>query len=197
MLKTIGHLRKYWKPCCTIFEDFKKRDGEKATFQEFIKSIESFTADFSEDTVQTYKGDMLEIFAEIFFKAFENDARFGLKDYEPVKLEDDYGVDAMGVNVNGHKCAVQVKFRSNPFDDITYSDLAKTYFSGTNDFNLDLNEDNSIFLFTSAHKVTAACEKKMKKRLRNISREVISTEVDNNKSFWEFAFKEIESTLFS
>jgi len=197
MLKTKGHIGKYHVPCCIIYEDFKKRNGVKATFEEFIKSIESFTGNYSEEVVQTYKGDMLEIFSEIFFKAFENDARFGLKNYEPVKLENDFGVDATGVNVNGHKCAIQVKFRSNPFDDILYSDIAKTYCSGRRQLGLDLDEDNSIFIFTSAHKVTVACNNVMQSTIRLISREVISTEVDNNKSFWEFAYSEIEKTLFN
>jgi hypothetical protein len=197
MLRTKGHIGKYHVPCCIIYEDFKKRNGVKATFEEFIKSIESFTGKYSEDVVQTYKGDMLEIFSEIFFKAFENDARFGLKNYEPVKLENDFGVDATGVNVNGHKCAIQVKFRSNPFDDILYSDIAKTYCSGRRQLGLNLDEDNSIFIFTSAHKVTVACNNVMQSTIRLISREVISTEVDNNKSFWEFAYSEIEKTLFN
>jgi hypothetical protein len=197
MLKTKGHIGKYHVPCRIIYEDFKKRNGVKATFKEFIKSIESFAGNYSEEVVQTYKGDMLEIFSEIFFKSCENDARFGLKNYEPVKLENDFGVDATGVNVNGHKCAIQVKFRSNPFDDILYSDIAKTYCSGRRQLGLDLDEDNSIFIFTSAHKATVACNTVMQSTIRLISREVISREVDNNKSFWEFAFSEIEKTLFN
>jgi len=35
---------------------------------------------------------------------YHSDSFCGIIDYEPIAIEDDYGVDAKGRNVNGDKC---------------------------------------------------------------------------------------------
>lgn len=151
---------------------------------------------YSED-INKFKGDMLEVLSEIFFNAFKTDEAIGLKEYEPINLEDDFGIDATGVNVNNHKCVVQVKYRKNPDSLIEYSDIAKTYTSSLLQLNLSdiYYHDNTIFLFTTAKGVTGAFEKVMKQKVRVINRSIISTKIDNNKTFWKFAFKEISESL--
>jgi len=56
-------------------------------------------------------------------------------------------------------------------------------------------ETFAVFLFTTAKGVTGAFEKVMKQKVRIINRSIISTKIDNNKTFWEFAFKEISESL--
>ena len=196
MLKTAGHVKKYYKACCIIFEDFKNRNGQNATLNEFMKHIKKMANEIQEEDERlVFKGDMLEILAEMFFKAFSNSPAIGLSDYEPVPLEKDYGVDGTGINAAGTKCAVQIKYRSNPEDSVLYAELARTFTSGMIQLNIPFNTDNCLYVFTTAFKVTAVCETVFGKRLRVISRDIISNEINNNVSFWEFAYNEIAETL--
>lgn len=196
MLKTAGHVKKYYKPCCILYEEFKNRQGNNITLKEFMKFVEKEAIGIEDDDQRmTFKGDMLEILAELFFKAFSNSPQVGLTEYEPVPLEKDYGVDGFGVNAAGKKCAVQIKYRSNPEDSVLYSEMARTYTSAIIQLNIPLEGDDCLYVFTTAFGVTVACETVFGKKLRVISKSIISNEINNNVSFWDMAYKEIEETL--
>lgn len=195
MLKTSGHVKKYYKPCCTLYESFKDKKSQP-TFEEFLKSVEKESQTFSDKDEQlVFKGDMLEILAEIFFKAFSNSPTVGLSDYTPIPLEEDYGVDGTGTNAAGTPCAVQVKYRDNPLESVRYSEIARTYTSGQIQLGLSLDKNDCIFVFTSAYDVTVSCKTVFDKKLRVLNRDIIAKEIDNNESFWNFAFNEIKDTL--
>ncbi len=175
-----------------IFEQFK--DG--GTIREFINRVESMARNLPEGhDVNKFKGDMLEVFAEIFFYIFHSDECVGLTNYTPIDIRDDYGVDAIGLNPNGHKAAVQVKYRANPKDIILYSDIGKTFTSGVLQHGLDLAQDYTVYLFTTSNGVTPACKNVLGKRLVIITREIISQKVDNNKNFWALAFEKVYEYL--
>jgi len=59
-----------------------------------------------------YKGDGFEFFVEILLKSHAYDNRLGITEYTPIQ-SDDNGVDGIGKNIIGEKCAVQVKYRSD------------------------------------------------------------------------------------
>jgi len=195
MLKTSGHVKTHYKECCIIFEDFKNRNGVDATLNAFKESIEQHAQNKPIDEQNIFKGDMLEILAEIFFKAFQNDPRVGLSDYTPVPLEEDYGVDGFGINAAGKQCAVQVKFRSNPLDSVTYAELARTYASAILLQKIPLEGDNCLYIFTTAQDVTHPNGTVFGSMLRVISHNIISEEINNNINFWNAAFEEIKETL--
>ena len=92
---------------------------------EVLRMANSRELNFDDDAKNKFKGDMLEVFSEIFFKQFESDESLGITEYQPIDINDDYGVDARGVNVNGKQTAIQVKYRSNPDDRISYADIAE------------------------------------------------------------------------
>jgi hypothetical protein len=150
-----------------------------------------------DDTRNKFKGDMLEVFSEIFFKNFESDEGLGLTEYQPIDINDDYGVDARAVNVNGHHTAVQVKYRSNPEDKISYDDIARTVTSALFQLNMAdvYNHDRTVFLFTNAGGVTGAYNTVMQKKSVIITRSVIATKVDNNVTFWKNAYDLIYRTM--
>jgi len=198
MLKIAGHVKKHYKACCIVFEDFKNRNGVKATFEEFLRFVEQWAEkNFPPegDERDCFRGDMLEILAEIFFKAFENSPTVGLRDYTPVPLPEDYGMDGQGVNAAGNPCAVQVKYRGDPKDSVTYAEIARTYTSARLQKNLVLDKDDTIFVFTTAFDMTVACKTVFDKKLRVLNRETIAQMIDNNVSFWQHAFDEIKNTL--
>jgi hypothetical protein len=112
-----------------------------------------------------------------------------------VNEEDDFGIDGFGVNASGLKCAVQVKYRSNCLELITYNDISKTDTSARRQYDLDLCGPNRIYVFTTSDGVTSACNKVFGKSIRVINKSIISRYIDNNSSFWNLAYSKIECTL--
>jgi len=172
---------------------FNFRNG--TSFREFKNIVEKISVNKIDPL--KFKGDCLEIFAEIFFKAFSNDASFGLVDYTPIDIENDYGVDGVGYNADNRKVAVQVKYRSNPMDLVLYEEIAKTFTSGMKMLDLDLMHKQSVYVFTTAVGVTPSCQKVLGNSLVVINSDIISEQVDNNTNFWEFAFQEVYNYLNS
>ena len=140
---------------------------------------------------------MLEVFSEIFFYQFQSDESLGVTEYSPIEINDDYGVDARGINVNGKQTAIQVKYRSNPEDKISYADIARTFTSAVLQLHMKdvIDNDRTVFLFTNAGGVTGAFDTVMQKKTVIITRGVISTKVDNNVTFWKNAFDMMWKTL--
>lgn len=152
-----------------------------------------------EDTRNKFKGDMLEVFAEIFFAQFQSDEAVGITEYTPIDINDDFGVDATGKNVNGHQSAIQVKFRSNPTELISYADIARTYTSALMQLHMNdvYEHDHTVYLFTNANGITGAFTKVMQNKCVIITKNEIKTKVDNNLTFWDNAYRMIFETLNS
>lgn len=156
-----------------------------------IESIPSATDKTSLDLNQLYTqfvGDWFEAFAEFFLKTFDNDERFGVKNYTPAVLEEDLGVDGYGIcyddTKGAHKCVVQVKYRLNSQDEIDYSCLARTFTSGVLQFNVNPEVDNCVILFCSCKGANLNTQKVLGKRLYVIDDTMINREI-NNVSFWQ------------
>ena len=149
------------------------------------------------DTLYKFKGDMLEVLSEIFFAVYNSDEAVGIRDYTPVELSDDFGVDATGVNVNGHQCVIQVKYRVNPEDVIPYADIARTFTSGVCQLGIRdiVDHPHTVYLFTTSNGTTAAYQKVMRNKSVEITRPIIATKIDNNVNFWLYAFNAIKATI--
>jgi hypothetical protein len=180
-------------------------DAGVKTISDFVKKVEVLSENFIDDEkpadkqekLNTFKGDMLELLAEIFFYIFQSDPAVGLSDYVPVELSEDYGVDAIGLNVNGDKCAVQVKYRSNPVEQILYEDLSKTYCAGREAHNVAIDKPDTLWLITTCDGANKSSHKVLKEKLRVINKSIIANYIDNNKTFWSQAEEIIMFTLDS
>ena len=170
---------------------------QKTSFQtinEWINDVEILANQMPDvDSALKLRGDMLEVLSEIFFKAFQNDEAVGIKDYSPVTIDEDFGVDAVGVNPNGLRVAVQCKYKN--FEPVTYTELAKTFTSGLLVLKCDLMQSNSIYVFTTAVKFSSAINKNLGSKVVKIDRNVISRKIDNNRTFWQYAYDQIFETL--
>lgn len=156
-----------------------------------VQSIPSTIDRASLDLNQLYTqfvGDWFEAFAEFFLKTFDNDERFGVKNYTPAVLEEDLGVDGYGIcydDTKGvHKCVVQVKYRLNSQDEIDYSCLARTFTSGIKQFDIDPEVDYNVILFCSCKGANLNAQKVLEKSLYVIDDKAINKEI-NNVSFWQ------------
>lgn len=180
-----------------MYYDLYDRWSQKTSFQtinEWINDVEILANTMPDtDSALKLRGDMLEVLSEIFFNAFQNDEAVGIKDYEPVAINEDYGVDAVGINPNGLRVAVQCKYKN--FEPVTYTELAKTFTSGLLILKCDLMQANSIYVFTTAVQFSSAVDKNLGSKVVKIDRNVISRKIDNNRTFWQYAFDEIFTTL--
>ena len=152
------------------------------------------------DCMNKFKGDSLEILAEIFFKLSGaiNPTAAHIRNYEPCNSSEDFGVDGTGLNANNDKVAVQVKYRGNPANPITYHDIARTFADGTVNYHLNLTKPHTILLFTTSNDITIPCKKFFQQDTRIL--EVLNySDIDyfirNNKGFWVEAWNEVQQTL--
>ena len=111
---------------------------------------------FQEELYNKFVGDFFELFAEYFLKTCSAVGQYGIINYEPAESTGDWGVDGYGIAADQREivggptpAVVQVKFRSNPMDEISYTCLAKTAFDGIKNYGLDINRKNNIILFTN------------------------------------------------
>ena len=192
-------ISKYPEQVSKLFFYFKQLDintqgNDVKTFKEFLTGIEEFSERISDDIDirKKFKGDMLEIFSEVFFTLFENDPEIGIKNYKPISIDQDFGCDAEGINVNGDRVAVQVKFRSNPLDCVTYEELAKTDTSARRLLKIDTSKKDVIYIFTSAFDLSNAAKTVLDDSLVFMGFNQISYKVDNNKNFWDNAWELIK-----
>ena len=180
-----------------VYHDLFQTFRTGTTIREFINTIEQLSTALkfsNDDEQQKFKGDSLEVLSELFFTFNSTSPRHGIRDYEPVSISDDFGVDAIGYNANGHKVAVQCKYKSNHQEPILYADVAKTFCSGLLDFECDVTQDNTIFVFTTSNVMTGALSR-LEKKLVFLSRNMIGSEIDNNKSFWELCYLKVYNSL--
>lgn len=203
-LLTEQHVAMYTAQCVNLFHP---ETGVK-DIKNFVRRVDALSLDFIDDhgsdnednendtdKANSFKGDMLEVLAEIFFDMFHADPMVGIRNYTPVPLVEDYGVDATGINVVGKPVAVQCKFRNDPSAAITYADMARTYTAGQKRHHLALDADDTLILFTTCLNVTKACKQVFGAQLRLIDRNIISIRIDNNKAFWEEAEQRIVATI--
>lgn len=169
------------------------QDPEKKTLSTWIENIESLSRKFDEEEALKFKGDNLEVLSEIFFNCFHADESVGLKNYLPTPLEEDYGVDATGINPVGRKCAVQCKYKS--FQPVLYEELAKTFSSALLNMNCDVLSPNSIYVFTTAMTQSTAIDKVFGNRVRMINHPIIIRKINHNETFWDYALNEIFDTI--
>lgn len=173
------------------------------TIDAFVSKVEDMSQAFfienadKQEKLNSFKGDMFEVLSEIFFAVYSADPVVGLHDYRPILLSDDFGVDAIAINVNGHNCVIQCKYRSNPMDEITYGDLAKTYSAGRELNHFSLDENNTLFLITTGKGANNNCFHIFGAKLRVIDRNIIAGYIDNNVPFWQQAEVIILDTLDS
>jgi len=150
------------------------------------------------------KGDLFEIFAEIFFKLTSSDNRVGVTDYQCVKDIDDYGVDGVGVALNDLPVTIQVKFRSNPTDTLTIKDLKNLHGISYKHYNVPVGADNNIIVFTNCTGIHWNTETNVLKNSTltygyygENNKFNLKKLIDNNTSFWKNLNKMVDFNIKS
>jgi len=112
----------------------------------YWERIESIIDDYSENKM---KGDLFEIWGELFFKLTSTDNRVGVSNYKPVPGHEDYGVDGTGIGINGKACAIQIKYKSNIMEQLTNVDLKNFQGLSYRKYGVDVVDDNNLIILTN------------------------------------------------
>jgi hypothetical protein len=149
-----------------------------------------------------FKGDMFEVFAEIYFSLVSSKITSGVVNYEPLhgSTISDYGVDGTGLNYSNKPCVVQVKYRSNVKDEITYTDLSKTWHQAEEDGLVNESRKDwrrSLILFTNCNGANKNAVERNKKydRLYVINNSIIESEINGNVIFWKKAYDLVKASI--
>jgi superfamily II DNA or RNA helicase len=142
------------------------------------------------------KGDLFEIFAEIFFKLNRTNNRVGIFGYEPINAVEDMGVDGKGIGIDGKPATVQVKFRSNLTEELNSDDLGQFAWQSVRNYGVPLTTTTNMVVFTSCKGLHWRTQKDMfSDSIRTINIDLICQHVDNNQPFWLGVAELIETTI--
>lgn len=136
-----------------------------------------------------YKGDGFEMFIEALLYLHPNDSRIGIGKYSPI-FEQDNGVDGTGINIQGNKSVVQIKFRSNSSTLLTANKdhLSNMFSDGMLQHNVVVSEDLKEyrhFVFTTAKGLHFYTDQEMyKNRVKCFGYQELRQLIDNNYLFW-------------
>ena len=186
---------------------YNKKDHVIITMKMISYQIEKFGKKFMKNALNEdaqielynqFVGDYFEVFCEFFMKY--NDGAYGVTDYHAAINTQDWGVDGYGIATDerdseGGKtpAVIQVKFRSNNMDEISYTCLAKTGWDGIKNYGLDIKRKNNLILFTN---VEGGANYLAKAALGSNLYEITRSTFDDNRSriqtieFWENFLKE-------
>ena len=144
-----------------------------------------------------YLGDGFELFVELFLKLHPVDNRVGVYNYYPTQ-ENDNGVDGIGENIIGDKCAVQIKYRTNTQSVLTgnIDKLSNIFSDGMLAHNIVSDNDNKgnyrHFVFTTATGLHHYTDQEMYKgKVRCIGYNEFRSLLDNNNQFWNKALETV------
>jgi hypothetical protein len=161
-----------------------------STIKELIKKIDKFSETdyqkFNYPDPEKFKGNVFEIFAEVFFKLFSSHNKIGIYNYQPVNGNQDYGVDGTGIGMDGKPSTIQVKFRKNYTSQLTSDDLKQFPFQSIVQYGVEPKTRSNMVVFTTAkdlHWVTDG--NVFLGRITTIGYQAISAFVDNNWVFWK------------
>lgn len=135
------------------------------------------------DDRMTFRGDALEVLTEYLMKTAPLASNYGLLNYKPVPLKDDYGVDAVGMK-NEVVTVVQCKYRRNPKDLIHYADLARTFTQGVLQYKMDPTAKKNLWLVTTAEDANQNSKRILGKKLHVLGIGFLSKHLDGNIDFW-------------
>lgn len=158
---------------------------------QFKRKLESQAVqDVDRYPFEQYIGDGLEFLVELVIKLSPADNRIGIVDYEPVKSNQDNGVDGYGKNLLNKKCAVQVKYRvdSNKVltagEDRLDSFITESVLEGIIPEQADPIKNHYVFTTAKGlHYYTDG--QKFRGSVKCIGNEELREMFDNNVHFWD------------
>lgn len=130
------------------------------------------------------KGDLFEIFVEIYFNLNKGNNRIGVYGYIPT-VKDAIGVDGLGLGIDGLPLTVQIKYRSDHMQELTADDIGQFTSISYRKYKVDVNTISNLVLVTTCKGMHWKTEKEVFcDSIRTINLTKLSQDVDNNLPFW-------------
>ena len=168
------------------------------TFKQLVKKIDKHSETdyqlFNLDGPEKFKGDIFEIFTEIFFKLYSSHNKIGVYDYQPVPDVLDNGVDGIGVGNDEKPIAIQAKYKSNVTAVLTSKDLKQFPYHAIVKYKVE--PTGNLILFTSGKGLHWHSENEVfQGTIKTIGYQAISSFIDNNTVFWKNCLNLIRKPL--
>jgi len=159
---------------------------------QFNKNLKSISNELSDSGYYDYlkaEGDIFEVFIEGLIYLLQNDNRVNISEYKPVRDHQDNGVDGYGLNSNGEKSVIQIKYKTNPTELLTAggSNLDSMFTEASMEGILPGNGNNyRHIIFTSGKGLARYTEEqKFRGKVKCYGIKEIRSLVDNNIIFWD------------
>jgi hypothetical protein len=186
-MKTINHesfVNLYNKDRKIFTTLFKETKTFTQLSNKIVKLSKSFDK-FAYEDANKMKGDLLEIFAECFFKLLSSHEKIGVYNYQPAPPIEDYGVDGFGTGMDGFPCTIQVKFRSDITTELTLKDIKNFEGYSYRNYKVPVDTKTNLIFFTNTRGLHWVTEVKvLSGASRTFGYDSISRIIDNNSCFW-------------
>lgn len=116
-------------------------------FNRIDKISENYT-NYGYNDSNKMKGDLFEIFGELYLNILGSYPSVGVYNFTPVDSVHDNGVDGYGLGIDGKPLTIQFKFRSNATDELIAEELKQFGFQSIVNFNVDKDTKTNMVLFT-------------------------------------------------
>jgi hypothetical protein len=177
-----------------LIHRFKNRCHNLKDLLEDCQKISTFCNKLEKQSVlypnryspEKYKGDGLEFLVEALLKLSPIDNRIGIGNYEPV-LENDTGVDGIGIGIDGNPATVQVKYRKSNYILTSNGDhLSNFVVASQNRYGVSVESNKNMLIITTGKGLHHYTEEDMfLNKVRCIGYEDLRDLLDNNFLFWE------------
>jgi hypothetical protein len=156
------------------------------TFLNRIDKLSEKYAEYGYTDDKKMKGDIFEIFGEIYLCLLGSYPTVGVCNYKPVDSVHDNGVDGYGLGVDGKPLTVQFKFRSNATDELIAEDLKQFGFQSIINYNVDKDTRTNMMLFTCGKGLHYHTDNEVfMNRIRTIGIKQMEYETNSNFPFWK------------
>lgn len=134
-----------------------------------------------------YRGDGFELLIEALFKSAPANRQLGAFDYTPITGNDDTGVDAIGLGINGKPAAIQIKYRSDSKVLLTANNdhLMNFGYTAQNKYNVDVEDKRNMIIVTNAKALHHFTNSEMfLGKVHVIKYADLKKLIDGNMAFW-------------
>lgn len=167
------------------------------SIEDFVKTVDQVARNLypnDREKQDQFKGDCLEILSEYLLRTKGNDKRLAIKNYQPTKKADDYGVDGWGIGFDLTDYSVQIKYRKNPTEVLTYRDLS-TYIADSRKFGSpSVSNPHNMAILTTGKDISHLVKERIP-GIKMIGIDQWKSLVNNDPFFWNGFYESLDESI--
>lgn len=148
---------------------------------------------------EDFKGWSLELLAEFLIKAEGHDNRIGIYDYSVIgDIEEDRGVDGVGIGENKYPAAVQVKFRTGDYILTDGEDnLIRFVHIARKNHGVRFEDEKNLLIITTGKEVHSNTREDLGDGVRVLNRAALREMLDNRPEWWNRFWDSVKASRTS